>query len=256
MKEIVAIVHQKGGSGKTTTAHILGASLCKRNFRVLFVDMDGQANLTHIMQADASKSGLLDLLSKKLRVSEIIQKTPNGDIVTGNKDLFQADTTIAGVGKEYHLKEALDDIRDEYDYVVIDTPPALSILTVNALVASSSAIIASQAEWLNLNGIENVSETVGSVREYCNKKLFIKGILLTQFKERTRLNKAFATAINKVADKLGTKVFKSIIRDSIVISEAQVKCMTVFDYAPNSNVAKDYEAFLDEFLQTEEAVNT
>ncbi|GMO68159.1 MAG: AAA family ATPase [Endomicrobiia bacterium] len=250
MKEIVSIVHQKGGSGKTTTAHTLGVGLRKRGFKVLFIDMDGQASLSVIMQADQNKSGLLALLDRKASVREIVQKTPNGDILAGSENLFQADTLISGVGKEYRLKKALEDVKDEYDYIVIDTPPALSALTVNALVASNSAIIASQAEWLNLNCIGNINKTIEAVREYCNEKLAIKGILLTQFRERTRLNKAFATAISSVADKLGSKVFKTPIRASIIVSEAQVKHVTVFDYAPTSNVAKEYEAFIDEFLQT------
>ncbi|MDR2666378.1 MAG: ParA family protein [Endomicrobium sp.] len=249
MREIVSIINQKGGSGKTTTAYALGTGLYKKGFKVLFIDLDGQANLTSAMQVIPSKSGILDLLTNKVRISEIVQKIAIGDVLVGSEDLFQADMNVVDVGKEYRLKEALADVKEEYDYVIIDTPPALSILTINALVASDSAIITSQAERFNSSGVDRISKVIETIRNHRNKSLVIKGVLLTRFKERTRLNRDFAKLLKEFADKLGTKVFKATIRDSIVISEAQAKRIAIFDYAPKSNVTEDYRVFIEEFLQ-------
>jgi chromosome partitioning protein len=248
MKEIVAVVNQKGGAGKTTTAHALGEGLKKKGFKVLFIDLDGQASLSDIIKADRSKSGVFELLTKRAEVKSIIQTTQSCDILTASEDLFKADITITEMGKEYCLKEALEKL-EGYDYVIIDTPPALGILTVNALVAASSIVIASQADSLNLSGIERIIEVMDTVRKYCNKKLSIRGILLTRFKERTRLNKDFLVVINNFAKKLKAKVYKTTIRDSIVISESQAKRMSIFDYDKESNVAKDYNNFVEEFLK-------
>ena len=249
VKEIVSIVNQKGGSGKTTTTFSLGIGLKKRGYKVLFIDMDGQGDLSDLMQVYEKRSGLLKLLKKEVDINDIVQKTPCGDIIPGSEDLFQTDITITQTNKEYFLKEALDKLKDPYDYIVIDTPPALSVLTINALVASNSLVIASKADPFNIGGIERVGMTVEVVRKYCNKALLIKGILITQFKERTNFNRANLSEIENIAKKMGTKKFKTVIRDTITMVEIQGKHMSVFDYAPESNVAKDYKAFIEEFLQ-------
>lgn len=191
----------------------------------------------------------MDLLIKQAKIDEIIQKTPNGDILTGNEDLFQAHVMMSQIGIENCLKEALDKVKREYNYIIIDTQPALSILTINALVASSCAVITSQAEGLNLGGVNRIYNVIKTIRNAYNKDLSVKGILLTKYKGRTRLNNDFTKLMNKNAEIIGAKVFKTTIRDSIVISESQAKRMSIFDYAPNSKVAKDYEAFVEEFLQ-------
>ena len=191
----------------------------------------------------------MDLLIKQAKIDEIIQKTPNGDILPGKEDLFQADIVMDQVRKENHLKEVLGELKEEYDYIIIDTQPALSILTINALVASSCAIITSQADGLNLGGVNRIYNVIKTIRNAYNKDLSVKGILLTKYKGRTRLNNDFTKLMNKNAEIIGAKVFKTTIRDSIVISESQAKRMSIFDYAPNSKVAKDYEAFVEEFLQ-------
>lgn len=250
MKEIISIVNQKGGSGKTTTAIALGTGLKKRGFKVLFVDLDGQANLTNTIGIDKNRGSLFDLLTKRASVWDIIQKTSGGDILPGSESLFQMDTiTTSHKGKEYLLEEALGDIKGEYDYIILDTPPALSVLTLNALFASTDVIIASQADWYNFSGVDRITKIIGSICQHRNKSLDIRGILLTRFTERTILNKEFANLIDEFAGKLGTKIFRTKIRNSIVISEAQAKHMTIFDYASTSNVARDYEAFINEFLK-------
>jgi chromosome partitioning protein len=162
-----------------------------------------------------------------------------GDIIAGSEDLFQADTVVVGSRKEYRLKEMIDGIKEVYDYIIIDTPSVLGILTVNAMVASNSVVIASQAESYNLTGIDRISRVIRSIRECRNNNLLIKGILLKRFKERTVLNRDFAELISKFAKELDTKVYKATIRDSIVISESQARRMSIYDYDVNSKVAKD-----------------
>ena len=248
MIKIIAIVNQKGGSGKTTTAHTLGIGLKKRGYRVLFVDLDGQANLTNVLKIDQRNDGTLALLCKKTNILEVIQKAQDADILAGSEDLFQADMVVVGSGKEYRLKEAIEVVKDDYDYVIVDTPTASGILTINALVASNSVIITSQAEYFNLSGIRRIGEIIDNVKIHRNDTLNISGILLTRFKSNTNLSRDFATAIGELAEKMGTKIFKSAIREAVAVSEAQVKFMSILDYDPNSNVAKDYEAFVVEFL--------
>ncbi|GMO68391.1 MAG: AAA family ATPase [Endomicrobiia bacterium] len=250
MKEIVAIVNQKGGTGKTTTTHALGAGLIRKGYRVLLIDMDGQANLTDTMQADQSNGRILDLLMKRVGIKEIVQKTAAGDILAGSEDLFQADVDVTGHDKEYRLREALSEVKQDYDYVIIDTSHVLGILAINALIASNSVIIASHAEGYNLTGAKRLGEIIIDVNKHDNKDLIIRGILLTRFKERTRLNKDLLKVIEELAKELDTKLYKTTIREAVAISEGQIKHLSIFDYAPNSNVAKDYEAFVEEFLQT------
>ena len=150
--------------------------------------------------------------------------------------------------REYAMKEAINELGNEYDYIVIDTPPALCILTINALVASSSVIIVSQAEKYNLNGVDRVYKIIDSIQKHRNKDLVIRGVLLTMFRERVRLNRDFVRLMHEIVRKFNTKIFKTTIRDSIVVNEAQAKNMPILNYAPKSKVAKDYEMFVEEFL--------
>lgn len=248
VREIVAVVNQKGGSGKTTTAHALGIGLKKKGYKVLFIDLDGQANLTMAIQADQGKGSMLDVLTKKMGINEAIQNLVTGDILAGNEDLFKADIVITETNREYAMKEAINELGNEYDYIVIDTPPALCILTINALVASSSVIIVSQAEKYNLNGVDRVYKIIDSIQKHRNKDLVIRGVLLTMFRERVRLNRDFVRLMHEIVRKFNTKIFKTTIRDSIVVNEAQAKNMPILNYAPKSKVAKDYEMFVEEFL--------
>ena len=155
---------------------------------------------------------------------------------------------ITTTGKEYRLKEALESIRDMYDYIIIDTPPALGILTINALTACNSVIIPAQAEIYSLQGIEQLSETMKPVKKYCNPSLSIKGILLTRYSQRAVLSREVDEITKQLAAKLGTKIFNTAIRENISVKEAQISQKSLFEYAPNSNAAKDYTSFIEELL--------
>ena len=180
---------------------------------------------------------------------DAIQHTDGfGDIIVSSKALSGADGFITVTGKEYRLKEALEKVCDMYDYIIIDTPPALGILTVNALTACHSVIIPAQAEIYSLQGIEQLSETMKPVRKYCNPQLDIAGILLTRYSQRTVLSREVAEMAKQLAQKLGTKIFSTSIRENISVKEAQISQKSLFEYAPNSNAAKDYAAFIEELL--------
>ena len=247
--KIITITNQKGGEAKSTTAETLSAGLTKKGFRVLSIDMDGQANFSLSQNADKSKPTLLGVLTGEVKIENAIQKTNCGDFIPANKALSNADTILSDTGKEYKLKEALATIPGLYDYIVIDTPPALNVLTVNALTACNSVIIPTQANIYSISGIDRLKDTIATIKKYCNQALSIEGILLTRYSDRSTISKQLTNVINDLADKLNTKVYKSRIRESSIVREAQVCKQNIFDYSPKSKVAIDYDNFINEFLE-------
>lgn len=250
MTKIITIANRKGGVGKTATAHALGAGLRRRGYRVLFVDLDSQCNLTDALGVDVKgvEASSLDVLEGSSTASEAIISTEGGDILPASPSLATSDKRIDGVGKEHRLKEALQSLGRKYDYIVIDTPPALGVLTVNALTASNSVIITAQADLYSLQGIEQLYGTIGAVKHFANKKLTIEGILLTRYAGRSVISKDMRDNLEELSRAIGTKVFKTPIRECVAIREAQAMHTDIYTYSRKSNASKDYEAFLDEFL--------
>ena len=244
----IAIINQKGGVGKTTTALALAAGLSRKGKRVLQIDLDAQANITQTLGADDSGLTVLDVLTRKSGIVKAIQKTEQGDVLPASPGLAGLDTVLTSVGKEYRLKEALGELNGNYDYIIIDTPPALGILTVNALAACNEIVIPAQADIFSLNGIKQLYETIQPVREYCNPTLKILGILLTRYSSRSILSRDIADVIEQTAQSLRTRLFKTTIRENIAIKEAQAKQQNIFSYAPKSNAAADYQAFTEEIM--------
>lgn len=245
--EIVAIVNRKGGVGKTATAQALGAGLIRKGKEILYIDLDSQTNLTYGLGADMNKYNSMDLLAGEATAEEAIQHTKQGDIIPGSEALAGADTSIDGTGKEYRLKEAIDSLK--YDYVIIDTPAALGTLTVNALTAANSVIIPVQAEVYSLQGIGQLSKTIEAVKKYCNKDLYIKGILITRYNGRAVISRDMQANLEEAAEHLHTRLYSTPIRECISIKEAQAIQTDIFNYAPRSNAALDYEAFIKEFTE-------
>ena len=245
--EVVAIINRKGGVGKTATAQALGAGLIRRKKKVLFVDLDSQANLSYGLKADPNAPTSMDLLTGEATTAEAIQKTEQGDIIAGSEALAGADAVIDGTGKEYRLKEALEGLK--YDYIIIDTPAQLGTLTINALTAAKSVIIPVQAEVYSLQGIGQLNKTIEAVKKYCNKNLYIKGILITRYTSRAVISKDMQSNLAEAAEQLKTKLYSTPIRECVSIREAQASQADIFTYAPRSNAAKDYEAFIKEFLE-------
>lgn len=245
-----AVINQKGGVSKSTISAVLLSGLKKRGFRTLAVDLDAQENLSFTVAADTNtRENTHRLLTEKCSVPDLIQHTEYGDIISASKSLSGADTFIIETGKEYRLKEALEQISDNYDYIILDTPPALGILTVNALTAADSVIIPAQADVYSLQGIAQLADTIQVVRKYCNPDLKIEGILLTRYNARAVLNRDIANMMQKQAENLQTKVFQTTIREAVAVREAQISQKSIFDYAPKANVTEDFHQFIDELLE-------
>jgi len=249
--EIITVTNQKGGVGKTTTAQHLAIGLKKRGFKVLLIDFDQQGNLTYSLRCD-SKLTIYHVINSEVSAEEAIFKAPDCDIIAGNILLSKAEKEFTDTGKEYLLKEALEPIKDKYDYIVIDTPPTLGILTVNALTCSDSVIIPAQADIFSLQGFGQLNNLINKVKQYTNSKLKIKGVLLTKYNDRTILSRQLKRKAEEISEKIEAKVFNATIREATSIREAQTNKTNVFDYDPKSKVAKDYNAFIDEFLKIKE----
>lgn len=244
--EVIAIVNRKGGVGKTATALALGAGLLRKNKTVLYIDLDSQTNLTHGLGADLKGPNSMDLLTGSATAQEAIQHTEQGDVIPGTETLAGADATIDGTGKEYRLKEAIAGL--QYDYIVIDTPAALGTLTVNALTAATSAIIPVQADIDSLQGLGQLSKSIEAVKKYCNKDLYIKGILITRYNGRAVLSRDMQSNLEDLAKYLNTKLYSNPIRECTAVKEAKALQQDIYSYAPRSNAVTDYEAFLEEFM--------
>jgi len=250
MREIIAIINQKGGVGKSTTALSLGRAFILKGFKVLFVDLDAQRNLSHTMRADAAAANLTsyEVLTGSAKASEAIRNPSPGDLIAGSPSLSAADSVIVETGREYRLKKALGEIKSNYDYVIIDTPPALGILTINALTACTGVIIPAQADTYSVTGIDRFYKTISAVREYTNPDLKIMGILITRYNSRIIVSREIADSIDAKARKLGTKLYGTKIRESAAVRESQLMLTDIFDYAPASNAALDYMQIAEEIV--------
>lgn len=250
----IAAINQKGGAGKSTTAHALGAGLSLEGYRTLFVDLDAQGNLTYAMGADGSGlagGSSFEVLAGGVAARGAIQRTGQGEIIAGSPALAVADAAMAAAGKEYRLKEALEPLRDDYDYVIIDTPPALGILTVNALVASAGVIVPAQADIYSLQGIGQLHGTIQAVKKHCNPSLEVMGILLTRYSGRATISREIAEMMEEVAGRMQTRLYRTRIREAVAVREAQARRQSIFSYAPRSSASSDYRSLIAEIIREE-----
>ena len=251
--KIIAINNQKGGTGKTTTAAALGFGLYHRGYKILLVDLDGQGNLSYTVDADCDKYGAFGIMERPETTNNEIRSVISGsgkiDIIPSTERLAVAEKIFTEIGKEYRLKEALQQVEQSaYDYVIIDTPPALGILSINALACADTVIIPAQADIYSLQGITQISNTISTVRKYCNSNLEIDGIVLTRYNSRTTISKDLSAALAQTAKKLNTKVYNTKIRECTAIKEAQALKKDIFGYAPKSNAVDDYNNLINEII--------
>lgn len=231
--------------GKSTTAREIGRGIALRGKSVLYVDLDPQCNLSYMKKADfygLNTPGSYEVLQGLSSAADAIQ----GDIIAASPALAGADATITATGKEYRLREAIGSL--QYDYCIVDTPPSLGILTINALTACDGCIVPAQADFLSLQGIGQLHKTIEAVRKYCNPDLTIYGILLTRFSARAIITREVAVMMEEAARSLGTKVYKTRIRECTAVKEAQAMQESVLDYAPKCNAAQDYMNLIDEMM--------
>jgi chromosome partitioning protein len=249
MKEIYAIINQKGGVGKSATALALGAGLRLKGYKVLTIDLDPQGNLSSSMAASTDGLTAHELLMQTAEPDQTIQNTEQGDLIPTSPLLVGADTALSFTGKEYRLREAISRLSRQYDYLVIDTPPSLGILTINAMTAATGIIIPAQADVYSLDGIKQLYGSYQVVKTYCNPDLAIRGILLTRHSSRSVLSKDVTEAIYRTAKQLNTWLYKAKIRECVSIKEAALRRADIFTYAPKSNASIDYMAFINELLK-------
>lgn len=250
MSNIIAITNQKGGVGKTTTSAALLSGLHERGKHVLGIDLDPQGNFGFNLGLDIENSHTVyDILKGQATFDDVVVTTEFGDLVPSNILLSGAELEFNRPGREFLLKNMLARVQDRYDYIIIDTPPALNILTVNAYVVSNSLIIPMVPEILSLLGVSQIKETIDTVRNFYNSNLKVLGILLTKFNPRINLAREVREMAEEIATQLDSSVFDTTIRTSVVVAESPAHGESVLQYAPHSKPAADYSCFIDEVIQ-------
>lgn len=243
---IIAVVNQKGGTGKTTTTQNLGVALAKKNKKVLLIDLDAQANLTYSFGIINPEMSVTDALRGIHALHAMRVNREGVDIIPASALLSSLEISIINKpGREGLLKDRLKDVTG-YDYVLLDCPPALSVLTINALTAADQVITPMQMEILSLQGLTQLLETIKSIKQEFNHHLQISGIVAVNYDTRRRLSEEVLGEIEK---KLGQKVYKAKIRPCVRIAEAPSFAQSVMSYAPSSNGALDYEDLAKEIIK-------
>lgn len=243
--KIITIANHKGGVGKTTSTATLGVALALKGQRVLLIDLDAQQNLSFTLtQNEDPESSIYDALVNDAPLP-IVRIRENLDLVPASLELARAEIDMATkIAREGILRTLLDDCADQYDYVLIDCPPALGIITTNALVASSELYIPLTAEALPLKGLTMLDDVVREVRRRVNPNLSLGGVFFTRYNNR-RLNKE---VVSQIEQRYGDKVFKTKIRENISLAEMPLSGQSIFEYDPRSNGAADYMALAEEVL--------
>lgn len=247
----IVFSNQKGGVAKTTSSLALAAGLFHKGYKVLAIDTDPQGNFCLSAGIDPLQveQSLYDVFKKKADVKGVIRKSSVGyDVLPGGLTLAGADMDFTQTGREYMLSEALESVSAAYDYAVVDTPPTLGILTVNALTAAQWVIIPMAADAYSLQGLSQLNGLIESTKKYCNHDLRIMGLLITKYHERQNVSKKVDDLINKAAEQLHTRVFESKIRESVAIREAALMQNDFLTEAPKANATLDYTGFINEVI--------
>jgi len=242
---IIAIVNQKGGTGKTTTTVNLGCALAKKGKKVLLVDLDAQGNLSYSLGILEVKKSIAEVLLGEGRLIDILVESEGVDIAPSTIELADVEITISGTDqRESLLKNALSGVK-MYDYVLIDCPPSLSLLTINALNAAQRVIIPLQMEVLSLQGLDQIIATINQIKSVLNPELDIEGLLPVMVDSRRKLSQE---VFDHIAENYAFKIFDSRIRTNVRASEAPSFGKSVISYSPKSNSALDYQAFANEII--------
>ena len=258
MGKTIAIANQKGGVGKTTTAINLSASLASNDLKILLIDSDPQGNATTGLGVDKSveRPTIYDVLFSDVHLSTTIVKTDfeGLDMVPANRNLVAANLELVDLpNRESRLKSKLDEVRGNYDYILIDCPPALDLLTLNALLAADSVLVPIQCEFFALEGISQLMDTVERIKESFSHNLKIEGILLTMYDDRTNLTKQVADDLKEFFQ---DEVFKTVIPRSIRLAEAPSYGKPILQYDVRSKGSESYVKLAKELLENEQKSRT
>jgi chromosome partitioning protein len=249
---VIAFANQKGGVAKTTTTLNLGVAFAEQGLRVLLVDLDPQGNLTMSqgLNPDSIERSMFDVLVHRLPIDQVIHQA-EVDLAVSSIDLAGAELALSSlIGRERALEKALEPVKENYDYVLVDTPPSLGLLTINALVASNGVIVPVQCEYLSLRGLVQLENTLSMIRENLNPDVEIQGILPTMFDNRTLHSRE---AVEILQENFGDLVFDTKIRKTIRYAEAPVKGTSVLKYDPSGSAAEAYRDLAKEVLNGAQA---
>lgn len=245
MAVIISIVLQKGGTGKSTTAQALASTLGFKHKKVLLIDLDPQSNVTYSSNVDNPIKTITNVLDEDCAADEAIIKCKYYDLLAA--DTYLTNVEISDV-KPTLLKNVINPIKNKFEYIIVDTPPALGHLSFNALVASDYVIIPMEPRVFALQGLGRLHDTITNVQKRLNSSLKVLGILLIKYSNRTILNRDIKDMIEDYSKQMDTIVFNTSIRESIVVAEAQTVREPLIDYAKNSKPNIDYKAFTTEIL--------
>lgn len=245
--KIIAVVNHKGGVGKTTTVASLGSAIAEKGYRVLLVDLDAQANLTSSLLKQEPERTIYEAINEKRELPVInLNGSKDWSLVPASLDLAGAELEIASqMDREYILKDLIEPIEKEYDYILLDCPPSLGLLTINALVASTGVLIPLTAEALPSKGLQKIQDIIEKVRKRLNPTLQLSGILLTRY-ESSKLSQLVEEALRQ---NYGDTVYNTRIRKNVRIAEAPLYGVDILEYANDSNGAEDYRALANEVIE-------
>ncbi len=254
MGKVVSIANQKGGVGKTTTSINLSTILAKKGKKVLMIDADPQGNASSGVGIDREEIevSVYDALINDVSIDDIVKKTnvKNLSICPSNINLAGAEVELVSMmSREHRLKEKLDEVKENYDFIIIDCPPSLGLITLNAFTASDSVLIPVQCEYYALEGLGQLLNTISLVKKHLNKDIEIEGALLTMYDIRTNLSNQVVKEVKKY---FNDKVYKNVIPRNVKLSEAPSYGMPISVYDPRSKGAKSYEKFVREFIKNNE----
>lgn len=250
MAKVLAIINHKGGVGKTTTSINLGAALALRGYKSLLIDFDPQTNLTQSFGKESMDSrniynALVDIVKDNKASLPVEQLKTNLGLVPSSLDLSASEIELVNEpGKEFLLKELIKPIEKDYNYIIIDCPPSLGLLTINALTAANNVIVPVQAEYLALKGMLKLIYSIEKVKHRLNKNLTFSGVIITQYDSRVNLHKTAEEQITANFD----NVFQTRIRKNIALAEAQSNQVDIFEHAPKSPGAEDYSNLAEEII--------
>ena len=253
MGRVISIANQKGGVGKTTTAVNLSAILAKKAKKVIIIDADPQGNASSGVGLEkVTSNSLYDVLINDMKIDDTLQQTSikNLNVCPSNMDLAGAEVELVSqMSREQRLKEKVDEIKEDYDYIIVDCPPSLGLITLNAFTASDSVLIPVQCEYFALEGLGQLLNTVNLVKKHLNKELEIEGAVLTMYDIRTNLSNQ---VVKEVKRYFGDKVYKTVIPRNIKLSEAPSYGLPITLYDEKSKGARAYEKLAREVLKNEE----
>lgn len=253
MGKVISVANQKGGVGKTTTTVNLGTILAKKGKKVLLIDADPQGNATSGLGVEKEvEASTYDILVNDTTLEEALEKTiiKNLKICPANMNLAGAEVELVSMmSREQRLKEKIEPIKEQFDYILIDCPPSLGLITLNAFTASDSVLIPVQCEYFALEGLGQLLNTINLVKKHLNKNIQVEGALLTMYDIRTNLSNQVVKEVKKYFD---NKVYKTVIPRNVRVSEAPSYGMPITEYDPRSKGAKSYTKFAKEFLKINE----